>query len=155
MHAEELRRHFRRIYPECSRHDIENLVSAIISKKYWRAHPSRNDIYYAVALTRAKIPCTNGFKAKSTAPGPVVVSPKAARFCRRGRVLLVRRGSGGTFTSETVIDWPTFLRLIKLDEDKVCRYLIEDSNPPAFLNRRAFTALLRRMQADTASTLRR
>ncbi|MEM2699143.1 MAG: hypothetical protein QXN98_00130 [Candidatus Bathyarchaeia archaeon] len=152
MSAEELRRHFRRVYPECSRRDIENLVSAIISKKYWRVHPSRSDIYYAVALTRAKISCINGFRAKSTAPGPVVVSPRAARFCRRGRVLLVRRGNGGTFTSETVIDWPTFLRLIRLDEDKVYKYLIEDPNPPAFLNRRAFAALLRKMRADTMST---
>lgn len=131
----------RRLYPGCTRLEIENLISAMLSGKYWKVHPSRDNAYYAVALTRAKIPFKNGFRAKSTAPWPVTISPKAARFCRRGRILVIKR-ENHTFMSETVVDWPVFLRLMKIDENLVYKHLIENTDPPQFLNMRVFRALL-------------
>ncbi|MBS7606973.1 hypothetical protein KEJ14_03925 [Candidatus Bathyarchaeota archaeon] len=147
MHAGELKRLFRRIYPECSRLDIENLVSAMLSGKYWRVHPSKDDAYYVVALTRAKIPFRDGFRAKSTAPWPLTISPRAARFCRRGRILVIKKGDYG-FISETVIDWPVFLRLMKMDENLAYKCLIKNPNPPPFLNARIFRALLSRLRSN-------
>ncbi|MEM1674688.1 MAG: hypothetical protein QXN24_08155 [Candidatus Bathyarchaeia archaeon] len=141
MRSEELRRHFMKIYPGCSRRGIDDLVSAILSNKYWKVHSCRDDAYYAVALTRAHIPYMDGFRAKSTAPGVVIVSRRAARFCRRGRVLVVKKRND-TFISETVIDWPAFLRVIKMDEDSIYRRLVEEQSPPAFLNKRNLKILL-------------
>lgn len=146
MRAEELKRLFRRIYPECSRLEIENLVSAMLSGKYWRVHPSRDDAYYVVALTRAKIPFMNGFRAKSTAPWPITISPRAARFCRRGRILVIKR-EDYAFISETVVEWPVFLRLMRMDENLTYKYLVENPNPPPFLNMRTFKALLSTLKA--------
>lgn len=140
MRAEDLRRHFMRIYPSCSRREIEDLVSAVLSNKYWKVHPEMNDAYYAVALTRAAIPYKDGFIARATFPRRVVVSPRAARFCRRGRILVIRLGRGYP-SSETVIDWPAFLRLIRMNGDLVYKLLIEARDPPAFLNRRSLSAL--------------
>jgi len=128
---------FRRIYPECSTREIENLVSAIISNKYWKVHSGKNDALYVMALTQARIPYKDGFKAKSTAPRTVIVSPRTARFCRRGRVLIVKK-RGEYFVSDTVVEWPVFVKLIRQDQDTVYESLIESPNPPAFLNRRAF-----------------
>ncbi|MEM2320617.1 MAG: hypothetical protein QXS79_01850 [Candidatus Bathyarchaeia archaeon] len=141
MRAEELRKYFLKVYPGCSRRRIDDLVSAIISNKFWKVHSDKDDAYYAIALTRARIPYMGGFKAKSTAPGIIIVSRGAARFCRRGRVLVAKRRNN-VFTSDTVIDWPAFLRIIKMDESLVYRRLVEDLNPPAFLNRRNLSFLL-------------
>ncbi|MEM2169347.1 MAG: hypothetical protein QW186_06040 [Candidatus Bathyarchaeia archaeon] len=130
-----------KIYPECSRRGINDLVSAILSNKYWKVHSGRDDAYYAVALTRARVPYMDGFKAKSTAPGIVIISKRAARFCRRGRVLVAKRRNG-IFFSETIIDWPAFLRIVKINENLVYRRLVEEPNPPAFLNRRSLIILV-------------
>ena len=137
MHTREMREHFKRIYPQCSTREIENLVSAIASNKYWKVHSEKNDALYAVALTQAKIPHKDGFKAESTAPGTVTVAPKAARFCRRGRVLIVK-SRGGNLISDTVVEWPVFVRLIRQDQNMIYEFFIENYDPPVFLNSRAF-----------------
>ena len=62
MHLREMKNHFKKIYPQCSMREIENLVSAIKSDKYWKVHKDKNDALYVVALTRAKIPLKGGFK---------------------------------------------------------------------------------------------
>ncbi|MEM1514721.1 MAG: hypothetical protein QXH24_01505 [Candidatus Bathyarchaeia archaeon] len=142
MRAEDLRRHFMRVYPECSRREIYDLVSAILSSKYWKVHSNMNDAYYAVALTRALIPYINGFKVKSTVPGIVIVYPMVAQFCRRGRVLVAKRRND-IFVSKTIIDWPAFLKVIKMDKNLVYRRLVEEPNPPAFLSRRNLKILLK------------
>ncbi|MEM2136672.1 MAG: hypothetical protein QXI93_01805 [Candidatus Methanomethylicia archaeon] len=140
MSFESLKVHFRKVYPSCSNIEIENLVSAIIHDKYWKVHPDRGDMIYVVALTRAKYPFNNGFKARATAVGNVIVSGRAAKFCRRGRILLARN-VGDKFFSETVIDWPAFIRIMRLSEDFVYKILIE--NPPAFLNKRLLSKILK------------
>lgn len=146
MRSEELRRLLRRLYPRCSWLEIENLISAMLSGKYWRVHSAKDDAYYVVALTRAKIPFRNGFRAKSTAPWTVTISPRVAGFCRRGRILVIKRGNHN-FISETVIDWPVLLRLMKMNEDLAYKYLVENPNPPPFLNMRIFRAILPRLRA--------
>lgn len=137
MHTQEMRKHFKKIYPKCSIIEIENLVSAIMSNKYWKVHSERKDTLYAVALTQAKIPFKDGFKAESTAPKTVIVSPKAARFCRRGRILIVK-DRGEDYISDTIIEWPVFLRLIQQDQDLTYKFFIENPDPLAFLNIRTF-----------------
>jgi len=146
MHTREMREHFRKIYPKCSTREIENLVSAILSKKYWKVHPRKMDALYVVALTHARVPLKDGFRAKSTAPKTVILSPKAARFCRRGRVLVVK-DRGEDFISETVADWPVFTRLIRQDEDLIYKLLIENPGPPAFLDTRNFKKILENVYA--------
>lgn len=135
MSFEELKAHFKRIYPSCSSIEIENLVSAILHDKYWKVHMDRSDIIYVVALTRARYPFNDGFRARATAVGSVVVSRKASKFCRRGRILLAKRVND-KFISETVIDWPTFIKIMRLNEDFVYKLLVETENPPVFLNKR-------------------
>jgi len=141
MHTREMREHFKRIYPKCPTREIENLVSAIISNKYWKVHSERNDALYAVALTQARIPYMDGFKAESTLPKTVILSPKAARFCRRGRVLIAKK-RGENFISDTVVEWPIFVRLIRQDESIIYKFFIENPDPPAFINRRTFSLWL-------------
>ena len=136
MHKQEMRKHFKKIYPKCSTIEIENLVSAIVTKKYWKVHSERKDALYVVALTQAKLPFKDGFKAESTAPKTVIVSPKAARLCRRGRILIVK-DSGEDFISETIVEWPVFLRLIQQDQNLTYKLFIENPYPP-FINNRMF-----------------
>ncbi len=137
MHAREMREHFKRIYPKCSAYEIEDLISAIISSKYWKVHSEKSDALYVVALTQARIPFKDGFKAKTTAPKTVVVSRKAARFCRRGRILIVKDRSED-FMSETVVEWPVFINLIRQDQNLIYRLFVENPDAPAFLNSRTF-----------------
>jgi hypothetical protein len=137
MHTREMREHFKRIYPECSANDIENLVSAITSYKYWNVHSKGKNALYAVALTQAKVPFKDGFRAKSTAPKPIVVSSKAAKFCRRGRILIAKDREED-FKADTVVEWPVFLRLIRHPQDHVHKFLVENPNPPVFLNSSIF-----------------
>jgi len=146
-----LRKTLKRLYPRCRQLEIENLVSAILSRKYWKVHPDRDDAYYVVALTRARNLFRNGFRAKSTAPWPITVSPRAARFCRRGRILVVKR-EDHNFISETIIDWPVLLRLMKMNEDLAYKYLVENPDPPPFLNMRIFKAILPRLKLTGKTT---
>ena len=144
MHYREMRDHFTKIISSCSPQEIDDLVSAIRSNKYWKVHSEKNDAIYVVALTQARIPFKEGFKAKSTASKTVVVGQKAARFCRRGRILVVK-DQGKTFISNTVIEWPIFLRLIRKNQNHVYKSLIENPNPPPLLNSRTFRGVLKRM----------
>jgi hypothetical protein len=137
MHTRKMREHFKRIYPECSANEVENLVSAIASCKYWNVHPEKKNAFYVVALTQAKVPFRNGFRAKSTASKDVVVSSKAAKFCRRGRILIAK-DRGEDFTADTVVEWPVFLRLMRQNQDHAYKIFVEDPDPPAFLNNVTF-----------------
>ena len=132
-----MRKHFKSMYPKCSALDIENLVSAIASNKYWKLHSTKIDALYVVALSQAKIPFKDGFKAESTASKTVILSPKASRFCRRGRILIVK-DRGENFISNTVLEWPIFIKLIKQDQDLIYKFFIENPSPPLFLNDRIF-----------------
>ena len=135
MHIRKMREHFKKVYPRCSTNEIENLVSAMMSNKYWKVHSEKTDALYVVALSQAKIPFKDGFKAKSTSRKAVVLSSRTARFCRRGRILVVK-DRGGDCISNTVLEWTTFVSLIRQDQNLVYRFLIENPNPPTFVNNR-------------------
>jgi len=72
----------------------------------------------------------------------VILSEKAAKFSRRGRILVVKE-KDGVFYSNTVIEWPIFLKVIRIDQNITYNILIENQNPPPFLNSRTFTALFK------------
>jgi len=141
MHTNKMKEHFKKVYPKYSTRQIENLVSAIASNKYWNVHSMRRDALYVVALTQARIPFKDGFKAESTAPKTVVLSPKAARFCRRGRILIVK-DEFGDFISNTVLEWLVFTKLIRQDQNLIYKLFIENPNPPVFINNRLLKKIL-------------
>ena len=145
MHTKELKDNFRRMYTKCSENEIGDLVSAIISAKYWKVHSERKDYVYVVALSQAKIPLKDGFRAKSNAIEKIIVSKEAAKFCRRGRVLTVKK-SNGDFKSNTVIEWPTFIKIIREDQDFIYKLIFESPNPPPFINRRMFIMLMDKLK---------
>ncbi|MFQ5711037.1 MAG: hypothetical protein ACE5GD_04560 [Candidatus Geothermarchaeales archaeon] len=135
MRPQDEMKHFQKTYPSCSPREVSDLLSAVKSNKYWRVHTERRNALYVVALTRAKIPHRDGFKAKTTASKTVILSRRAARFARRGRIL-VAVDRGDHFSSDTVIEWPAFRKLIRRSPDSAYRLLVENPNPPPFISRR-------------------
>lgn len=127
------------MYPSCSRREISDLVRAIKGDKYWKVISKGGDAIYIIALTRARYPEGGAFRARATHLGSVLVEPRAARYCRKGRVLIVVRG-----VARHVLTWPAFLRLIKLDPDRVLLTVMGGGIPP-FLNLRALKALKERL----------
>lgn len=64
----------------------------------------------------------------------------AAKYCRRGRVLLVLRESNTNF-GLSVIPWPIFRRLMRLDTARIHRLAVTRRFPP-FLGNREYRRLL-------------
>lgn len=126
---------FKRRYPYASLKCLRDLASSIKEGKYWRLHPEKSDALYVVALTRAKIPFKDGFKARATTPTCfVIVSRRAARFTRRGRVLIALEKDGG-FYADVVLEWPLLYKIIRLNHELVYEYFTLNKNCPAFINR--------------------
>ena len=79
---------------------------------------------------------------KATAVKTAILSEIAAKFSRSGRILVVKE-KNGVFYSNTVIEWPIFLKVIRIDQNVTYNILIENQNPSPFLNSRTFTALFK------------
>ena len=126
---------FRRSYPDCSRREIRDLVEAIKGDKYWRVDPKVRDVIYVVALTRARYPEGGAFRARATHVKSVLVDPRAARYCRKGRVLIVVNGY-----ARHVLTWPAFLRLMKMDSERVLKAIFDGTLPP-FTNSKILGAI--------------
>ncbi len=141
MRRLELFYHFKKIYPECSRKEIEDLIEAIKGDKYWSVHPEHKDAIYVVALTRAKIPKVGGFQADATYLKKVTISPEAANFSRRGRVLLAVK-YGPNYIGKSVITWSAFLRLMNKNPDPIYKLVIE-GKIPFFINNKNVSAIIR------------
>lgn len=133
--------HFKRIYPKCSRKEIQDLIEAIKCDKYWLVCPNYKNAIYVVALTRANIPEEKGFQARATHLNRVIVVPEAARFSRKGRVLMVIK-LGSNYIAKSVILWPAFLRLIKENSNMIYEHLIEGKIPP-FVNNKNVKVILK------------
>ena len=114
-------------YRECSHREISDLRAAIRSDKFWKALPQGKGIY-VVALTRARIPTAQGFQARVTHFGRLVIHPFAAPRCRKGMVVLVIRRSGG-FVGTSVIRWSAFRRLMRIEGNLLERLVRFDSFP--------------------------
>ncbi|MEM3383486.1 MAG: hypothetical protein QXL52_03650 [Nitrososphaerales archaeon] len=132
--------HFKKIYPNCSRKEIQDLIEAIKWDKYWLVCPNYKNAMYTVALTRANIPKENGFQARTTYLKRVVVVSEAARFSRKGRILMVIK-LGSKYVAKSVISWSAFLRLINEDTNLIYNMLIEGKFPP-FINDKNIKAII-------------
>ena len=140
MSRSDLFAQFKKIYPECSRKEIEDLVEAIKGDKYWLVSPNYKDAIYTVALTKANIPKANGFQAKATHLKRVIVEFNASKFSKRGRVLMAIK-SGSDYVVKSVISWSAFLRIMNENPDAIYKMLIEGKMPP-FVNNRNFSAIV-------------
>jgi hypothetical protein len=140
MSRSDLFAQFKRIYPECSRKEIEDLVEAIKGDKYWLVSPNYRDAIYTVALTKANIPKANGFQTKATHLKRVIVEFDAAEFSKKGRVLMAIK-SGSDYIVKSVILWSAFLRIVNENPDAIYRMLIEGKMPP-FVNNRNVSAIV-------------
>ncbi len=122
------------MYPKCSDKDIENLIEAIKGDKYWNVSPNHNDMIYVVALTRAKIPKSDGFQAKVTFLKKVTISYEVANFSRKGRVVIVVK-NGSNYIGKSVITWPAFLRLMNENSNLIYKLVVEGKIPPCINNK--------------------
>ncbi len=144
MSRSELVRCFRRVYRGCSRRDIDNLVSAVLSDKYWSVQPGAKDAVYVVALTRAEFPLGQDFQSRVTHLGFVKVAKAAARYCRRGRVLATLV-DGSDFKAVSVINWPAFLSLMRLDPSLIYHALKQGGLPP-FIGKKELAQISRELK---------
>lgn len=121
-------RYFAKVYPSCSRRDIDDLIAAIRGNKYWSIHSGTMDAIHVVALMRAEIASQGGFLARATHVGQIKVREAAAKYCRKERVLIaMKEGSG--FEAVSVITWPAFLRFIRLDSSSIYESLLRGQLP--------------------------
>jgi len=127
------------MYPKCSDREIENLIEAIKGEKYWNVSPNHNDMIYVVALTRAKIPKLDGLQAKVTFLKKVTISPEAANFSRKGRVLIVVK-NGSNYIGKSVITWSAFLRMMNENSNFIYNLVIEGKIPP-FINNKNISSI--------------
>jgi len=141
--------HLKKLYPECSRKDLEDLIGAIKGDKYWLVDPNHEDAIYIVALTRANILKANGLQAKATHLKRVIVVAEAARFSRRGRVLMAVK-SGSNYIAKSVITWPAFLRMMGGDSITIYKMLMSGSIPP-FVNSRNVSTIVHVAREKTIS----
>ena len=138
--------HFLAIYPQCSRREIQDLVNAIRNDKYWSVHPGTRDALYVVALTRASIPTPHGFRARATHLRTVTVPPEAAKYCRRGRVLVVVNRDPAP-VAMVVATWPAFLRLMRL-KTAVVYEMLRSGALPAFIEERKAARMSRQISSN-------
>ncbi|MCP8322518.1 MAG: hypothetical protein H3Z52_16500 [archaeon] len=132
--------HFKRIYPECSRKEVEDLIEAIKGDKYWLVYPNHKDAIYIVALTKADIPNAKGFQAKATHLKKIIVVPKAAKFSKKGRVLMAIKFDSD-YIAKSVISWSAFLRLMNENPDTIYKMFMEGKIPP-FVNNKNVSAIV-------------
>lgn len=116
------------------------MIEAIKWDKYWLVCPNYKNAIYVVALTRANIPKENGFQAKATYLKRVIVVPEAARFSRKGRILMTIK-LGSNYVAKSVILWSAFLRLINEDPNLIYNMLTEGKIPP-FINNKNIKAII-------------
>lgn len=133
---------FKRIYPECSRKEIEDLVEAIKGDKYWLVSPNYKDAIYTVALTKANIPEASGFQAKATHLKKVIVAFEAAKFSKKGRILMVIK-SGSDYIAKSVILWSAFLRIMNENPDAIYKMFVEGKIPPFVNNKNVSDIVLK------------
>jgi len=98
-----------RMYPSCTRREVEQLAASMDGDKYWRG-PKMH--VFAVALTRARNRAGGGRFARATGVGTVWVPERLAKFCRKGKVLLILTEAEPMRTL-AVLSWPAFLYVMR------------------------------------------
>jgi hypothetical protein len=100
-----------RMYPSCTHKEIMELVASIENGKYWRA---QDGFVFAVALTRARSWKGSFWMAEVAGLGPIRVSEELQRYCRKGRVVLVKDGESPL--ALLFLGWPAFLWAMRKGE---------------------------------------
>jgi len=119
----DLIKRYKRIHPGCTNKEIEDLVNAIKEDKYWNALPNYKDALYVVALTRARIRVNKANVVKVTHFGKILVDQGIAKFCSRGKILLVVRDNSH-YRARYVITWPAFLNIMRGNSESFYNALI-------------------------------
>ena len=122
----DLIKRYKRIHPGCTNKEIEDLVNAIKEDKYWNALPNYKDALYVVALTRARIKVNKANVVKVTHFGKILVDQSIAKFCSRGKILLVVRDNSH-YRARFVITWPAFLNIMRGDSESFYNALIRSN----------------------------
>ena len=122
----DLIKRYKRIHPGCTNKEIEDLVNAIKEDKYWNALPNYKDALYVVALTRARIKVNKANVVKVTHFGKILVDQSIAKFCSRGKILLVVRDNSH-YRARFVITWPAFLNIMRGDSESFYNALIRNN----------------------------
>jgi hypothetical protein len=108
----DLIKRYRRLHPGCTAKEIEDLVNAVKEDKYWNALPNYKDALYVVALTRARIKVNGANIVRVTFLDKIAVDGDIAKFCSRGKVILVMR-ENSHYRGRYVITWPAFLNVMR------------------------------------------
>ena len=119
----DLIKRYKRIHPGCTKKEIEDLVNAVKEDKYWNALPNYKDALYVVALTRARIRVNKANVVKVTHFGKILVDQGIAKFCSRGKILLVVRDDSH-YRARYVITWPAFLNIMRGNSESFYKALI-------------------------------
>lgn len=119
----DLIKRYRRLHPGCTGKEIEDLVNAVREDKYWNALPNYKDALYVVILTRARIKVNKDNVVRVTHFGKILVDERIAKFCSRGKVLLVV-GQNSHYRGEHVITWPAFLNVMRGDSEHFYHVLV-------------------------------
>ena len=122
----DLIKRYKRIHPGCTNKEIEDLVNAIREDKYWNALPNYKDALYVVALTRARIRVNKANVVKVTHFGKILVDQGIAKFCSRGKILLVVRDNSH-YRARYVITWPAFLNIMRGNSESFYNALISSN----------------------------
>ncbi|HVP22935.1 MAG TPA: hypothetical protein VMS77_03375 [Conexivisphaerales archaeon] len=101
----------RRMYPSCTRRELDELASSIEGDKFWRA---RGDFVFAVALTRARSLHGGSWVARATGVRVMRVPEGLRPFCRKGRVALL--ASEKEPVVSLFLGWPAFLWAMRKEE---------------------------------------
>ncbi len=122
----DLIKRYKRIHPGCTTKEIEDLVNAIKEDKYWNALPNYKDALYVVALTRARIKVNKANVVKVTHFGKILVDQSIAKFCSRGKILLVVRDNSH-YKGMHVITYPAFLNIMRGNSESFYNSLIRSN----------------------------
>ena len=119
----DLIKRYKRIHPGCTNKEIEDLVNAIREDKYWNALPNYKDALYVVALTRARIKANKANVVKVTHFSKILVDQDIAKFCSRGKILLLVRNDSH-YRAKYIITWPAFLNIMRGNSESFYNTLI-------------------------------
>ncbi|MEM4310800.1 MAG: hypothetical protein QXX95_00215 [Nitrososphaerales archaeon] len=112
-------KHFKRVFKDAKAQVVRDLVEAIKGDKYWKA--MSKDYLFLLALSRARLPYGKYYLAKTTHFKRVLVEEEIAKYCRRGRVLMVRKDRGNLI-AEKILSWEAFVKFMRRD----CKEKIEE-----------------------------
>ena len=126
------------VFEKISKKERSNLLQAIKGKKYWNISEGNHEYVYAVSLSRARISAPSGYYANTSAFGRIQVVPKAAKYCRKYRVLLINLKSKIAYSTLT---WMSFTTIMK-KHSSLIENLVQNDKIPPYINSRILHELV-------------